>query len=151
MMFESHSVEDTKLIARNFAKNLRAGDVVGLSGDLGAGKTQFVSGFCEAFDLQKGYHVSSPTYMYRHTYQGRLQIEHLDLYRIPSQEVLENLALDECFSHTSIVLVEWYQKFPSWISKNAFTVAISALGEGRRQIDIGPEQLLRDRTSTSTA
>ena len=78
--FISKSREDTENFARAYAKTLRAGDVVLLDGDMGAGKTVFSKGIAKGLDIQE--EVTSPTYAYMNDYDGRLF--HYDCYRIES-------------------------------------------------------------------
>jgi tRNA threonylcarbamoyladenosine biosynthesis protein TsaE len=99
------SPEETRIVGAALAPTLLPGDVVSLSGDLGAGKTAFVQGLAAALGVTR--QVTSPTFTIVHEYQGRFPIAHLDVYRLDSfQEVLD-LGFEEYMDGGSIVLVEW--------------------------------------------
>lgn len=101
----SLSPEETRIIGAALAPTLLPGDVVSLSGDLGAGKTAFVQGLAAALGVARP--VTSPTFTIVHEYEGRYPIAHLDVYRLNSfQEVLD-LGFEEYMDGGSIVLVEW--------------------------------------------
>lgn len=101
----SLSPEETRIVGAALAPTLLPGDVVSLSGDLGAGKTAFVQGLAAALGVVRP--VTSPTFTIVHEYEGRYPIVHLDVYRLDSfQEVLD-LGFEEYMDGGSIVLVEW--------------------------------------------
>ncbi len=106
------SPEETKALARALAACLRPGDVVLLSGDLGAGKTQFTQGL--AAGLGAAEPVISPTFNIVITYgSGRLPLHHFDLYRLESAGQLEDIGLREYLESGGVCVVEWAEKFPA--------------------------------------
>jgi tRNA threonylcarbamoyladenosine biosynthesis protein TsaE len=137
--FLSLSAEETRRYARQFAANLQAGDIVSLSGDLGAGKTEFMRGITEFFNCDE--QLSSPTFPLFNIYQGSLQgeqvtIHHFDLYRIKSQEELEAIGFDEYLSSGFLSVVEWADRFPEYARYYTATVRLERIGEESRQIVI---------------
>ncbi|HTJ25457.1 MAG TPA: tRNA (adenosine(37)-N6)-threonylcarbamoyltransferase complex ATPase subunit type 1 TsaE [Candidatus Limnocylindria bacterium] len=121
--------------AQCFAADLAPGDVVTLSGPLGAGKTTFVRALVRALhgsDEQ----VSSPTFVFRQRYAGEPPVEHVDLYRIedPAHELAE-LALDEAFGPDRITVVEWPEHADGWLPPH-LAVAIEGVGDGPRTIRV---------------
>ena len=101
----SRSVEETRIIGACLAPTLLPGDVISLSGDLGAGKTAFVQGLAAAMGVED--RVTSPSFTIVHEYEGRYPLIHLDVYRLDSfQEVLD-LGFEEFLDPNSIVLIEW--------------------------------------------
>ena len=99
------SPEETRIVGASLAPTLLPGDVVSLSGDLGAGKTAFVQGLAAALGVQRA--VTSPTFTIVHEYAGRYPVVHLDVYRLNSfQEVLD-LGFEEYMDGGAVVLVEW--------------------------------------------
>ncbi len=106
------SPEETKALASALAACLQAGDVVLLSGDLGAGKTQFTQGL--ALGLGASDAVISPTFNIVLTYgSGRLALHHFDLYRLDSADQLEDIGLREYLESDGVCVVEWAEKFPA--------------------------------------
>jgi tRNA threonylcarbamoyladenosine biosynthesis protein TsaE len=101
----SRSPEETRIVGASLAPVLLPGDVISLSGDLGAGKTVFVQGLATALGVER--RVTSPTFVIVHEYEGRFPILHLDVYRLDSfQEVLD-LGFEELLDPEAILLVEW--------------------------------------------
>jgi tRNA threonylcarbamoyladenosine biosynthesis protein TsaE len=101
----SRSPDETRILGASLAPVLLPGDVVSLSGDLGAGKTVFVQGIATALGVEK--RVTSPSFTIVHEYQGRFPIVHVDVYRLDSfQEVLD-LGFEELLDPGAILLVEW--------------------------------------------
>jgi tRNA threonylcarbamoyladenosine biosynthesis protein TsaE len=101
---ESHSPEETENAAARIARELRLGDVVTVSGELGSGKTTFVRGACRAFGVIGP--VTSPTYTIGHRYEGQVPVSHLDLYRFAGISAAEWGDLEPYFEN-AVVFVEW--------------------------------------------
>jgi tRNA threonylcarbamoyladenosine biosynthesis protein TsaE len=101
---ESHSPEETENAAARLAVELRPGDVVTVSGELGSGKTTFVRGACRGLDVSGP--VTSPTYTIGHRYEGRVRVSHLDLYRFAGISPAEWGDLEPYFDD-AVVFVEW--------------------------------------------
>ena len=127
------SREETEAFAREYAKTLRAGDVVILDGDMGAGKTVFSKGVASGLGITEP--VTSPTYAYMNDYDGRLF--HYDCYRIESVAQAENLGLADYFDMGGICLVEWAQNIAPLLPKNCKRVRIRKLSENEREIEYG--------------
>jgi tRNA threonylcarbamoyladenosine biosynthesis protein TsaE len=101
----SHSVEDTRILGTCLAPVLTPGDVVSLNGDLGAGKTVFVQGLAGGLGVDR--HVTSPTFVLVHHYEGRLRLAHVDVYRLSSFQEILDLGYEELFDPEGVVVVEW--------------------------------------------
>jgi tRNA threonylcarbamoyladenosine biosynthesis protein TsaE len=119
-------------VARALAPRLRAGDVVLLYGDLGAGKTAFVRGLVEGLGGDPG-EVTSPTFTLIQEYRGRLTLHHVDLYRLSAREA-DDLGLDE-LPGEGVVAIEWADRLAS-PPAGAIGVRIEDLGGTRRRISI---------------
>ncbi|MBQ7369529.1 MAG: tRNA (adenosine(37)-N6)-threonylcarbamoyltransferase complex ATPase subunit type 1 TsaE [Clostridia bacterium] len=130
-IFISTSREDTQTFASEYAKTLRAGDVVLLDGDMGAGKTVFAKGVAQGLGIEE--EVTSPTYAYMNDYDGRLF--HYDCYRIESVAQAENLGLADYFDMGGICLIEWSQNIAPLLPKSVKRVKIKKLDENRREIE----------------
>jgi tRNA threonylcarbamoyladenosine biosynthesis protein TsaE len=99
------SVTQTRELAAAVAELARAGDLILLVGDLGAGKTAFVQGFGAALGVTDP--ITSPTFTLARQYRGRLELNHLDVYRLDQVEEVLDLGLQELLDGPSTTLVEW--------------------------------------------
>ena len=131
MEYISNSEKQTAEIAFSYAKTLSKGDVVILSGDLGAGKTAFVKGVARYFGLDG---VTSPTYAYLNVYGDFLY--HYDCYRLSSGEDAEQLGLTDYFNGDNVCLIEWAENILDVLPDNIKTVKIEKLGESERKISL---------------
>lgn len=104
---------DTASLATALATELQAGDVIGLVGDLGAGKTLFVQSVAKAVGVPEDVRVTSPTFTLINEYHGgRLPVYHADLYRLERARELDEIGLDElCRRGDGVVFVEWADRF----------------------------------------
>src|SRR4051812_21664339 len=109
--FTSHGVRDTEAIAQEFARSLEGGECLALSGDLGAGKTQFVRGLVAGLGGDPRT-VSSPTFVLLNVYDtGRLKVFHLDAYRVSGPEDFEAIGFAELLEQPGgVVVVEWAER-----------------------------------------
>ena len=106
------SEEETGAVGRELAATLHAGDVVLLSGELGAGKTAFVRGLASGLGVAPE-DVSSPTFTLIQEYRGgRLTLFHVDLYRLDDPREIEDLGLDE-IAGDGVLAIEWAEKLPA--------------------------------------
>jgi tRNA threonylcarbamoyladenosine biosynthesis protein TsaE len=127
------SPEETEAVAADLAARLRTGDVVTVSGELGAGKTTFVRGAARALGVEQP--VTSPTYTIGHRYRGNVDISHLDLYRFTSLSHAEWGDLEPYFDD-AIVFVEWPEAAAGALPPARARVELRHSGEDRRLIEI---------------
>jgi len=127
----THSEEETAAWATGFAQNLKAGDTIALSGDLGAGKTVLCRGIARALGYTGDVH--SPSYALVHEYPGPIFIYHMDLYRLKENADWEEIGLDHYFNQNGICLIEWPERLPLW-QKFKYKVEIKSLSETTRHI-----------------
>jgi len=102
----------TMSLGRNLAKLVKGGEIIGLRGELGTGKTAFVRGFCEGIGVSQTAWVRSPTFTLINEYQGRLPVYHIDLYRIGRAEEVAALNLREYLYSDGVSLIEWIECLP---------------------------------------
>jgi tRNA threonylcarbamoyladenosine biosynthesis protein TsaE len=127
------SAEATREVATDFVANLRAGDLVALVGDLGAGKTEFVKGLAAGLDSPAM--VNSPTFTLIHEYRGgRLPLYHMDFYRLSSEDELDEIGFDDYLNQPGICAVEWANRFPQRIPEAAIWVTLSIAENNERLI-----------------
>ncbi len=129
MEYISNSQKETEEIAYSYAKTLDKGDVVILSGDLGAGKTAFTKGVAKYFNLNG---VTSPTYAYLNVYGDFLY--HYDCYRLSCGEDAERLGLTDYFGGNNICLIEWAENIEDALPENIKTVKIEKIDDNKRKI-----------------
>lgn len=121
-------------LAGTFAASLRAGDVIALRGELGAGKTTFVAAIVRALGIDAD--VASPTFTFWHRYGGTPPVEHLDLFRIESPSDARELGLDDALDSRGIVFVEWPDRLPGFLPAHAIAVTLVGSGDLPRSIEI---------------
>ena len=131
--FISNSPEETESFGRQFAGNVKAGDMFALSGELGSGKTQFVKGLVAA--LRATTTATSPTFTLIHEYSGgRLPIYHFDFFRVEGRQSAERLGLDEYFFGDGVSVIEWADRFRELIPENARWISFETKSETQRAI-----------------
>ena len=130
---ESASSEETEQAAAALASRLAPGDVVLVSGELGAGKTTFVRGACRALGVDRP--VTSPTFTIGHRYAGRVTVSHLDLYRFDGMSEAEWGDLEPYFDD-AVVFVEWPDAGRAHLPAAAFDVRLAHLGGDRRLLTV---------------
>jgi tRNA threonylcarbamoyladenosine biosynthesis protein TsaE len=140
---ESGSAEETEAIAARLAASLRAGDVVLVSGELGAGKTTFVRGASRALGVEA--RVTSPTFTIGHRYAGRVDVSHLDLYRFRGLSAAEWGDLEPYFQD-AIVFVEWPEAGAGALPTPRARVRLDHVAPDRRVVvvDTDEERLLEE-------
>lgn len=122
--------EATEGAAARLARHVRRGDLLLLEGEMGAGKTTFVRGLARG--LRVAGDVMSPTFQLVRVYGGRLQLAHVDLYRLSDAAEVADLGLDELLEDGAVV-VEWGERLPD---PDAVRLTIEVLDERRRRLRI---------------
>lgn len=127
------SEEETTAIGERLGSTLRAGDVLLLYGDLGAGKTAFTRGLARGLGAAAD-EVTSPTFTLVQEYRGRLTLFHVDLYRLEEREV-DDLGLEELILGDGVVAIEWAER---WRGRpdDVIEVRFEHAGEDRRRVTI---------------
>ena len=124
--------EDTEAIAAQMAGALTSGDVLLLTGDLGAGKTTFVRGLARGLGVSIG--VKSPSFAIHLRYPGSLPLHHLDLYRLGSSRDLSELGLEDVLERDGVTVIEWGERLGDWIPERAVRIRFNDRGGSERQI-----------------
>ena len=133
----SANAAETESAGAALARRLRPGDVVLVSGELGAGKTTFVRGAARALGVEAP--VTSPTFEIGHLYAGRIEVAHLDLYRLPGLAGEDPALLDDYLAPARIAFVEWPAAAAPALDRVAARVTLEHLGGDRRAIEVvGP-------------
>ncbi len=132
---ETASAAETEAVGARIAQRLRPGDVVVVSGDVGAGKTTLIRGACRALGVEGP--VTSPTFTIGQRYSGRVPVSHLDLYRLTDLEREDPALLDDYLDAASIAFVEWPAVAePQLAGREALEARLSHAGGDRRRIEV---------------
>lgn len=129
----SHSAEQTRRLGNRLGTLLQAGDVICLSGDMGAGKTVFAAGIGKGWGAQDA--ITSPTFnlVHEHTREADAQrLYHLDCYRLKSVEDAESIGLDDVLSGRGPVILEWPEHIESALPKQRLWIELRILETTRR-------------------
>jgi tRNA threonylcarbamoyladenosine biosynthesis protein TsaE len=133
-VIKSHREEETVSWGKMLGSRLTAGDVVGLVGDLGAGKTYFVKGVAEGLGVLEDQYVVSPTFTLINEYKGRTNLYHFDLYRIQDEREIEGLGYEEYLSGSGLVMIEWAEKMVRFLPEELLLVEIKREDENTRTL-----------------
>jgi len=129
----SNSVEETIAFAREWSRSLQLNDVVGLVGDLGAGKTQFVKGLLQGLGSVE--EATSPTFTLIHEYRGgRLPLYHFDFYRLRERSEIDEIGFDEYLHDGGVAVIEWADRFAEVLPARTRWVWLEPRAETKRQI-----------------
>ena len=128
------TAEETAAAGERLGETLGPGDVVALSGELGAGKTCFIQGLVRGLGVAT--RATSPTFVLINEYRGRLTVHHVDAYRTKSLSELVDLGLLDLMGGDGVTLVEWADKCAPLLPSRALRVAIEGVGDEPRTITI---------------
>src|SRR5215470_5933454 len=133
--FTTKSPEETIALGLELATLLSPPKLVLLKGDLGAGKTTLVKGIAQGFQAAAEEDVTSPTFTLVHEYRGpSATLYHIDLYRVDTLRELETLGLDDLVSDTSVLVIEWGEKFERFRRERDLEIFLERVSENERRI-----------------
>ena len=130
------SPEETTQLGEFIGGVLKPGNVIGLSGELGTGKTHLIKGLAGGLSIDERYHVTSPSFTIINEYPGKIPLNHFDLYRLEGMHQLEELGYEEYFYSEGVTVIEWAEKVLPLLPENHLMVEITYLGENRRKFKI---------------
>lgn len=139
LALELDSEADTLDLGRSLAAVLEDGDVIGLEGGLGAGKTTFARAVIHGLGVSEETPITSPTFALLHRYQGRLAIVHADFYRLADEAELEELGVDELLEEGAVLLVEWGRKFPGMARRTDLWLELEIVSDLARRARLHPQ------------
>ncbi|MBQ4612022.1 MAG: tRNA (adenosine(37)-N6)-threonylcarbamoyltransferase complex ATPase subunit type 1 TsaE [Clostridia bacterium] len=129
----SASVEQTEQYGEALARDLKAGDVVAMFGDMGMGKTQLVHGIARGLGLNAA--VSSPTFAIVHDYGGNPPLVHFDMYRVSGWDDLYSTGFFDYLESGAILAVEWSENIENALPETAIRLYITKIDDQTRQIE----------------
>ncbi|MGA7870249.1 MAG: tRNA (adenosine(37)-N6)-threonylcarbamoyltransferase complex ATPase subunit type 1 TsaE, partial [Candidatus Binatus sp.] len=133
MVIESRSPHETKSWGRRLASLLEGGELLGLIGDLGAGKTCFIKGLASGLSLREE-DILSPTFTMIQEHHGRFPLYHIDLYRL-EEATLDDLGLREYLFSEGVAAVEWFERLRGGAELEYLSVRIGYAGADLRRIE----------------
>jgi tRNA threonylcarbamoyladenosine biosynthesis protein TsaE len=120
-------------MGRRAAKEIQAGSVLALKGDLGSGKTLFVKGLVAGLDSRDD--VTSPTFTILHEYRGgRLPVYHFDFFRVDHRQSIKRLGIDDYLFGDGVSVIEWADRFPEFIPQQARWIVFEIKSETQREL-----------------
>lgn len=147
MVIRTHSVIETQKIGKYIGQSAYDGLVILLSGNLGAGKTTFTQGLAQGLGIEKT--ISSPTFTIMKNYQGRLELNHIDAYRL--ENLHQDLGFEERIGTQGVTVIEWPDFIKELWPKSYLHIAFEYVDEFTRNIvliakGLDEEHLLEDLT-----
>lgn len=131
----SHSAEQTSALATRLADSFKPGDVLILTGPLGAGKSVFVRGMAQGMGIDQNL-VTSPTFTIVNEYPAEKPLYHFDLYRLKSSSELVEIGWDDYLSRRGVVVVEWGEKAGGMLPARYYRIEFGIVDTQQRSIDI---------------
>lgn len=135
LKFISNSVDETISFGKKIGQVLQAGDVIGLVGELGSGKTYFTKGVAFGLGISPEM-VTSPSFTLVNEYEGRLKLFHIDGYRLKDVSDFLSAGLDEYFYKDGVAIMEWADRWPEILPDNTIMVKFRILSEEKRELTI---------------
>jgi tRNA threonylcarbamoyladenosine biosynthesis protein TsaE len=126
------SAEETVELGERLGKRLAAGDVVALTGDLGAGKTTLTRGIAQGMGVTADIH--SPTFTLIHEHPGRVPLYHIDLYRLSSEQEAEFIGIDEYIYSDGVTIIEWAETIKSLLPPERLDIELKMTGDTDREL-----------------
>lgn len=105
MQYTTKNEKETYSLGKEFGESLKGGEIIGLIGDLGAGKTSFTKGVANALSIKNT--VTSPTFVIMKAYEGRKKLVHIDAYRLTGYSDLRSIGIEDYLNNNTIIIIEW--------------------------------------------
>jgi len=133
----SNSAEETIEVGRKIGAQLKGGEVIGICGVLGSGKTHLIKGIAAGAGAEEVREVTSPTFVIVNEYKGRLDVYHVDAYRLNSVSEFEMIGFDDYCYRQSVVVIEWADKIEQALAGVDYVrIELAHSGETQRAIHI---------------
>lgn len=130
----THTVQETQKLGKTIGQRIKLPLVIGLSGDLGSGKTAFVQGLAEGLEVSGDYYITSPTFTLVNEYPGRFPLIHIDLYRLDGIHDFEDIGLDEMMYDQAVIAIEWAEKMSHHIPDHHLALTFEIINDNDRKI-----------------
>lgn len=132
LTFTLASLIDTISFGKQIATQILPGDIIFLTGGLGAGKTTLTQAIGAGLQVSPDEYITSPTFSLLHEYHGSTPIYHMDLYRLGSEEEIEELGFEEYLYGDGVSIIEWPERLGDLTPENRLTILLESSDESRR-------------------
>ena len=136
MIVTTKGEEETIKLGEKIAKGLKPGDLVALSGDLGAGKTTLVKGIAKGLGVKDYRHVNSPSFVLVKEYKGKTPLYHFDIYRLNNLKDIEDIGYEDYLGGRGVVVIEWAKKMGRILPKKYLGISLKIKNHNQRIINI---------------
>jgi len=130
----SRSSLQTRNLGKRLGKLLKGGEIIGLTGELGSGKSCFVRGVAEGLAVGEKAWIRSPTFTLINEYHGRLPVYHIDLYRVGSPRDMQELDLVEYLFSDGVSLIEWFDHLPAGEAEEYLNIKFEHVNGNQRKL-----------------
>jgi len=136
MIVTTRNEQQTIDLGEKIAKRLKPGDLVALSGDLGAGKTTLVKGIAKGLGVKDYRHVNSPSFVLVKEYKGKVPLYHFDIYRLNKLKDIEDIGYEDYLGGRGVVVIEWAKKMGRILPKKYLEITLKIKNPNQRVINI---------------
>ncbi|MFA5148163.1 MAG: tRNA (adenosine(37)-N6)-threonylcarbamoyltransferase complex ATPase subunit type 1 TsaE [Candidatus Omnitrophota bacterium] len=136
MVITTKGERETIRVGEEIAKHLRPGDMVALSGDLGAGKTTLVKGIAKGLGVRNYRYVNSPSFTIVKEYKGKVPLFHFDVYRLNNLKDIEDIGYEDYLARNGVVVIEWSNKMARILPNRHLDISLKISGPAKRAITI---------------
>ncbi len=137
MEWISHSLAQTQRWGEKLAERLEPQDVLGLVGEIGAGKTTFVQGLAQGLGVPPGA-VASPSFVLVREYRGRIPLYHADLFRLERLPEAETVGLEDYYDSPGVTVIEWADRVPGVLPEEFLEIRFEVLNKSSRRLTLVP-------------
>lgn len=130
------NLQETMTFGYHIGTMAQTGDIILLTGDLGAGKTTLTQAIGKGLQVPENCYITSPTYSLLHEYPGRIPLYHMDLYRLSGEEEIEELGFDEYIYGQGLTIIEWPERLGDLTPQDYLEIAITSPIPENREITI---------------
>lgn len=134
MEFNIQNIMEMKDLGNKIGRSLKGGEVICLVGDLGAGKTHLTKFIGEGMGIDE--YITSPTFAILNIYEGKIHLNHFDMYRLEEDVEFEDLGFDDYLFSDDVNIIEWPERIKKYLPKTLINIEIKTLGEEKRQVNI---------------
>jgi tRNA threonylcarbamoyladenosine biosynthesis protein TsaE len=142
------SLEETIELGRQLGSNALPGDIITLSGDLGAGKTTLTQAIGKGLEVPDDCYITSPTFSLLHEYPGRLMLYHMDLYRLSGEEEFIDLGFEEYLYGSGLTVIEWPDRLSTVMPEDRLHIELTIIDETSRSAELIGYGNMADRLSS---